>query len=42
MEQILFVDACMRGELSRTKTLCREFLDQYTDCIPSARFTTGT
>lgn len=37
MEQILFVDACMRGELSRTKTLCREFLDQYTALHPQCQ-----
>lgn len=37
MEQILFVDACMRGELSRTKMLCREFLDQYTALNPQCQ-----
>ena len=31
MEQILFIDACMRGpELSRTYRLCRRFLEEYT------------
>ena len=37
MEQILFVDACMRGELSRTRILCREFLDQYAALHPQCQ-----
>lgn len=37
MEQILFVDACMRGELSRTKILCQEFLEQYTALRPQCQ-----
>lgn len=37
MEQILFVDACMRGEQSRTKSLCREFLCQYTALHPDCQ-----
>ena len=37
MEQILFVDACMRGEQSRTRSLCQEFLAQYTASRPDVR-----
>lgn len=37
MEQLLFVDACMRGKLSRTKTLCREFLTQYAALRPQCQ-----
>ena len=37
MEQILFVDACMRDELSRTRILCREFLDQYAALHPQCQ-----
>lgn len=37
MEQILFVDACMRGPgLSRTLRLCRHFLKEYTARRPEA------
>ena len=37
MEQILFADACMRGELSRTRMLCREFLNQYAALHPQCQ-----
>ena len=40
MEQLLFIDACMRGELSRTKSLCRFFLSQYTSLHPQAQVQT--
>lgn len=34
MEQLLFVDACMRRELSRTRALCEDFLKGYTALRP--------
>ncbi len=37
MDQILFVDACMRGEASRTRTLCQDFLTRYTRLHPESQ-----
>ena len=38
MKQILFVDACMRGpELSRTRRLCRSFLEEFTARCPDSQ-----
>lgn len=37
MEQVLFVDACMRGDVSRTRTLCQAFLAQYTALRPQCQ-----
>ena len=38
MEQILFVDACMRGpEISRTSQLCRHFLQTYQVSHPQSQ-----
>ena len=34
--KILFVNACMRGEASRTLRLCRAFLDTLGECLPDA------
>ena len=39
METILFLDACMRGELSRTRALCRRFLTAYTEVRPDCHVT---
>ncbi len=36
MEQILYVNACMRGEQSRTAGLCRAFLEAYAAGHPEA------
>ncbi|MEG0504321.1 MAG: NAD(P)H-dependent oxidoreductase [Raoultibacter sp.] len=33
MPMTLFVNACMRGEMSRTLTLCREYLEGKTDVV---------
>ena len=37
--KILFVNACMRGEASRTLRLCRAFLDTLCECLPDAEIT---
>ena len=37
--KILFVNACMRGEASRTLSLCRAFLDTLSECLPDAEIT---
>ena len=38
MEQLLFLDACMRGpEVSRTARLCRRFLEEYRALRPETR-----
>lgn len=38
MEQILFIDACMRGpELSRTNQLCQHFLQSYQNAHPQSQ-----
>ena len=38
MEQLLFLDACMRGpEVSRTARLCRRFLEEYRVLRPETR-----
>ena len=34
MKNLLFVNACMRAERSRTLELCQEFLKQYTAADP--------
>ena len=34
MQSLLFVNACMRAERSRTLRLCQEFLQQYTAAHP--------
>ena len=33
MENLLFINACVRGERSRTLKLARRFLDAYRACV---------
>lgn len=42
MKKLLFIDACIRGENSRTKKLCDVYIDEYTKANPDAVVETVT